>query len=89
MDQRKAERVLKAVEKKYATWIRLSQEDGVTDPDSYPRLVQSYDRAPYAVVWECNSPDEWAVRWGSAKREDPAGTFCEPIFSFVLGVYDD
>jgi hypothetical protein len=89
MNKALAEKVLKAVERKYAKWIEFSRADGNTDPRDYPQLMADYDGAPYAVVWESNSPDEWAIRWGSAKREDPSGTFCEPIFSFVLGIYPD
>lgn len=93
MNRTKAEKALKAVERKYARWIALSKEDGVTDPDNFPQIVEGFSfgldkPAPFAIVWECNSPDEWALRWGSTKREDPTGVFCEPIMSFVLGVYD-
>lgn len=94
MDKSTAQTVLKAVELKYAKWISLSKADGATDPDDFPRLVENYTfgienhPAPFAIVWECNAPDEWTQRWGSAKREDPPGTFCEPIYSYVLGIYD-
>lgn len=89
MNKTLAEKVLKAVEKKYAVWIQLTKDDGTTAPDYFPQLVENYGGKPgqYAIVWECGAPDEWALRWGSAKREDPSGTFCEPIYSFVLGIY--
>lgn len=90
MNQAKAERALRAVERKYGVWIKLSREDGITDPEQYPQLrkngVGPY--VTYSIVWESNSPDEWAIKWGSEKKEDPAGIFMEPIMSFVLGVYD-
>lgn len=94
MNQAKAETVLRAVEKKYDRWIGFARADGVTDPDAFPKLVENFsygieDRpAPFAVVWEYNAPDDWAMRWGSAKREDPPGTFCEPVYEYVLGIYN-
>lgn len=93
MNKATAEKVLKAVEKKYEKWIGFAKEDGATAED-LPKLVEDYSfgieghPAPYAIVWESGSPDEWALRWGSAKREDPPGTYCEPVYSFVLGIYD-
>lgn len=97
MDRKKAQAVLKAVEKKYEQWITMSREDfGQTHPDEFPQLMENYNwrgtgrPAPFAIVWESNSPDEWAGRWGGEiNHKDPEGTFCEPIMSFILGIYDD
>jgi hypothetical protein len=96
MDRKKAQAVLKAVESKYAEWILVSQEYGSQDPQDYPQLMENFNYsgigrpAPFAVAWECNSPDDWAIKWhGDGDSKDPEGVFCEPIFSFVLGVYDD
>lgn len=96
MDRKKAEAVLKAVECKYAEWILVGQEYGSKDPEDHPQLVENFRYgiggrpAPFAVAWECNSPDNWALAWhGDGDNRDPEGTFCEPIFSFVLGIYDD
>lgn len=96
MDRKKAEAVLAAVQNKYAQWIQMSREDfGQTHPDEFPQLVENFSisglgrSAPFAVAWESNSPDDWAIRWhGDGDSRDPEGTFCEPIFSFVLGIYD-
>jgi hypothetical protein len=87
MNQRKAELVLAAVERKYAKWLAFDNAKGT---ENGPKLVKNGPGmyVSYSIVWEVNSPDEWALKWGSEKNEDPAGVFCEPILSFVLGVYD-
>lgn len=88
MDQTKAKRALKAVEKKYAKWLSFD------DNAAYgPKLVENWSLvgkpATFAIVWEEGSPDYWAEKWGSARNEDPAGIYLEPLCSFALGVYDD
>jgi hypothetical protein len=76
---------LRAVLKKYERW--LSFDDNVLFG---PVLVQDWslvgDPSPWAVVWEECSPDEWALKWGSIRREDPTGLFMEPLCSFALSV---
>ncbi len=96
MDRKKAQAVLDAVNAKYAQWIQMSKEDfGQTDPNDYPQLVANWNGftvpgrpAPFAIAWECNSPDDWALDWWNA-QDKALGVFCEPIFSFVLGIYDE
>lgn len=86
MNQRKAEAVLRAVETKYAEWLALDNSKGT---EYGPQLVRGYYRRDdWCIVWEKGSPDEWAIKWGWNGNEDPAGTFCEPVYSFVLGIYD-
>lgn len=86
MDRKKAQAVLEAVQNKYAEWIK----ELCPDPRDQPQLMENYDGAPFAVAWESGSPDEWALAWhGDGTSKDPKGTFCEPIFTFVLGIYDE
>jgi hypothetical protein len=100
VDRKKAEAVLKAVETKYAEWIALSKADGINDADCYPQLVANWwgyrERsgrpAPFAVSWEVNSPDNWAVTFSMEQEGNvnvPDGVHCEAEFSFVLGVHDN
>lgn len=75
-----------AVMKKYERWLSFDN-----NADYGPKLVQNWsltgEPSAWAVVWEEGSPDYWAEKWGSARREDPRGLFMEPLCSFALGVY--
>lgn len=95
MDRNKAEAALKAVQDRYADWIKFSREDGITDADCYPQLVANYwgtrtqnKPAPFAIVWECNSPDDWAITYAMEQPEG-TGVYVDAEFSFVLGIFDD
>lgn len=96
MDRKKAEAVLAAVEAKYADWIKFTRDEYPNaGPDEFPQLVANWSGwtntgkpVSFAVAWECNSPDEWALDW-SNRQDTELGVFCEPIFSFVLGIYDE
>lgn len=97
MDRKKAQAVLEAVQSKYAQWIQMSREDfGQTHPDDFPQLMTNWwgtrlphERpVPFVVAWECNSPDEWAMHWNNEQPES-LGVFCQPEFTFVLGIYDE
>lgn len=87
MDKTKAERALAAVQRKYKKWLEFDNNS-----DYPPKLMQNWcltgRPAAWAVVWEEGSPDEWALKWGSTRREDPSGIFTEPLCTFALGVYD-
>ena len=84
MNKRKAEAVLTAVKRKYR--LELAEYSDELFASDGPKIMRSFYRdGDWAVVWEAG-PDEWAIRWGEEK--DPAGTFCEPIYSYALGVYD-
>jgi hypothetical protein len=91
----KADKVLKAVEKKFAAWIDPS--DG---PDNKPTLFPDWaGDGHWAIVWEGGSPYEWALTpIGDPYHDEefggtaagvpmPAGVFTEPYYSFVLMIY--
>lgn len=98
MKRSTAEAVFKAVQDKYEQWITMSREDfGQTDPGDFPQLQENWHGwstgphgkpTPFAIAWECNSPDDWALDWWNA-QDEKLGVTCEPIFSFVLGIYDN
>lgn len=96
MNRKKAEAVLAAVNEKYAKWHEMSRELGYDKPDDFPQLVPNWHGwslhggkpVAFAITWECNSPDDWAMDWWNAQDKE-IGVFCEPIFSFVLGIYDE
>lgn len=92
--RKQAEAVLSAVERKHHWYLMefaLTEDGGidfetmvpVTNSTCRPHLVENCDGAPYAIVWESNSPDDWAINF----YEDIKGVFCEAIMSFVLGIY--
>lgn len=87
MDKATAERALAAVKKKYEKYLSFDE-----NKDSPPELMENWsiegERARWAIVWEFNSPDGWAYKWGSTRREDPTGIFTEPLCSFALSVND-
>lgn len=87
MDKALAERALAAVKKKYEKYLSFEE-----NKDYQPILMQDWSLvgkpAPWAVVWEKGSPDDWALKWGSVRREDPTGVFMEPLCSFALSVCD-
>lgn len=98
--RKQAERVLAAVEKKYAAYLTTWQViNGKIDfdapevpvPDSErPYLVEGYkydkfSQGCWAIVWESSSPDGWAIDF----YEDIPGTFCEAIYSYTLGIYPE
>lgn len=107
-----AEQVLKAVEAKFQPFLLdfATDADGrydfdapmveVTDPNMRPQLAEDWDGSGnWAVVWESNSPVDWAhggIDWDSKDAEHgfqyygqalPKSVFCEPYYSFVLVIY--
>lgn len=115
VSEAKARKVLAAVETKFANWLMdfARDEDGKYDfdapmvkidahPGDCPTLVQDWDgNGNWAVVWEGNSPSDWAIGGIEYDYRDPefggiakgvplpAGVFCEPDYSFVLVIYSD
>jgi len=108
-----AKAVLKAVETKFANWLLdfARDENGKYDFDApmvrikalagdCPTVVENWDdRGHWAVVWEGNSPIDWAIGGMEYEYRDPEfgfkvpgvempkGVFCEPYYSFVLVIY--
>lgn len=81
-----AVKALTAVEKKYKQFLSFEENRAYR-----PKLMQNWGldepEAPWAVVWEEGSPDEWALKWGQyGKREDPTGLFMWPLCTFALGI---
>lgn len=110
--RQQAEAVLQAIRTQFSAYV---QAEGITEEllrplsdDDLPQLVEDYDGAPFAIVWESNSPYEWAYRVfeGGVDEEmtelasefgggvvrtpavtEPEGVHCEPLMSFILGIY--
>jgi hypothetical protein len=94
-----AQRVLKAVETTFKPWI----EAGMHGPQLVENYEWSdgmqVHPTPWAIVWEDGSPYEWAYNFphGGVDEEFgfkikaaelPKSVHTEPIFSFVLGIFE-
>lgn len=92
-----AEKVLAAVKRQFKPWI----DAGMAGPRLVKDYSWSDigNPAPYAIVWEDGSPYEWCFLfpYGGVEEEFgfnvkaveiPKSVFTEPIFSFILGIYE-
>lgn len=59
--RKQAEQALAAVRHQFKAYIEPLVINGRNYGGSEPTLVENYDNAPFAIVWE-DGPDEWAYR---------------------------
>lgn len=75
-----AEKVLAEIEAKYAALI----EAGIYDrPNLRDADHEELSEGSFSIDWE-EGPDEWCYDF----ETKVPGVFVEPIYSFILGVYD-
>jgi hypothetical protein len=79
MNRAKAERVLKEIEKQFHVYI----EAGYPRPNLRDHTHEEMPEGSWSIDWE-DGPDEWCYRFSTKV----SGVHTEPIFSFVLGLYD-
>lgn len=80
MNRAKATKVLREVEKQFSAYI----EAGYPAPTLRDHTHEEQSEGSWSINWE-EGPDEWCYRFTSKVP----GVFVEPIYSFMLGVYDD
>lgn len=80
MNKAKATKVLREVEKQFAVYIEAGE------PRPNLRSAEHEEQSPgsWSIEWE-DGPYEWCYEFSSKVP----GVFVEPIYSFILGVYDD
>jgi hypothetical protein len=82
--RKQAEAVLALVEQTFATWLSPDWGSGLV----HPALMEDYDGAPYAIVWEEDSPYWWAVTFLDIHPEELVpGVKGEALKSFILAIY--
>jgi hypothetical protein len=79
MNKRTAQKVLKEVEKQFHVYI----EAGYSRPNLRDASHEQLTKGSWSIDWE-EGPEEWCYRFESKVP----GVFVEPIYSFVLAVYD-
>jgi hypothetical protein len=77
MNRKTAEQVLEEIKARYADYLPYSQ------PNLRDNTHEELSEGSWSIDWE-DGPDEWCLGY----RTEVPGVFVEPIFSFVLGVYD-
>lgn len=89
MKKATALKVLKEIEAKHAEWLKVSEEFYPGHPDNRPILYnadhEQLSKGSWSIAWEGTSPEDWAINFETSIP----GVFVEPIFSFVLGIYDN
>lgn len=80
MNKAKATKVLAEIENQFSAFL-----DRPTDPRPNLRDHNHEEQSPgsWSIEWE-EGPDDWAMRFTSKIP----GVFVEPIYTFMLGVYD-
>jgi hypothetical protein len=79
-----AEAVLALVEQTFAAWLSPHWSSGFVRPT----LVENYEGAPYAIVWEEDSPYWWAVTFLNVQAQELVpGVKGEALKSFILAIY--
>jgi hypothetical protein len=64
--RQQAEAVLTAVRTMFAGYLG----EDVTDPRDQPQLVRGYEGADWGILWESNSPYEWAIGFADGQHFD-------------------
>lgn len=81
MNKAKATKVLREVEEQFKLYI----EAGYPKPNLRDADHEGQSKGSWSIEWE-DGPDEWCYAMPASKIP---GVFVEPIYSFILGVYDD
>lgn len=79
MNKRTATKVLAEVEKKFSLYIKA----GYSRPNLRDADHEGLPKGSWSIDWE-DGPEEWCYEFSTAV----SGVFVEPIYSFILGLYD-